>query len=94
MTEAELATQKMLTRLAEDVASLKAIVEQTHKDLHGNGQPGIITRVAGLERDTDPLRGKTSLTERVTRLETKVGVIAALAGLIASAIVETVKVFL
>lgn len=73
MNEYELATQKMLTRLAEDVAALKSITEQTHKDLHGHGQPGLI--------------------ERVTRLETKVGIFAAVAGVVGSGILELIKHF-
>ena len=91
MTPDELSTQKMLTSLASDVASLKSLVEQLLKSIHGNGQPGLITTVAKLESDTEPLRGKPSLVERVAKLETKVGVIAGLAGFFASVIAEVIK---
>ena len=71
MTPDELATQKMLTSLASDVSALKALTEQLLKAIHGNGQPGLI--------------------ERVAKLETKVAVVAGLAGIFASAIAEVVK---
>lgn len=71
MTKDELATQKMLTRLATDTAAIKAIVEQDHKAIFGNGQPGLL--------------------DRVGKLETKVAVIAALAGLAGGTIAEIIK---
>lgn len=77
MTDHELATQKMLTRLAADIAALKTLAEQARHDLHGNGRPGLL--------------------DRVTRLETKVGMVAAVAGgvvaLVASLLAELIKHF-
>ena len=73
MTENELATQKMLTRMAEDIAAIKKTVEDDHKAVFGNGQPGLV--------------------ERVTRLETKGGIVAGCAGVIASGIIELIKHF-
>jgi cytolysin (calcineurin-like family phosphatase) len=73
MTDHELATQKMLTRLAADIAALKTLAEQTRHDLHGNGRPGLL--------------------DRVTRLETKVGMVAGVAGVIASLLAELIKHF-
>lgn len=73
MTDHELATQKMLTRLAEDIAALKTLAEQTRRDLHGNGRPGLL--------------------DRVTRLETKVGMVAAGSGVLASLLAELIKHF-
>lgn len=49
MTESELATQKMLTKMAEDIAAIKNTVADDHKSLFGNGQPGLIERMAKLE---------------------------------------------
>ena len=49
MTENELATQKMLTRMAEDIAAIKKTVEDDHKAVFGNGQPGLVERVTRLE---------------------------------------------
>lgn len=73
MTPDELATQKMLTSLATDIAEIKTIVKQDHKTIHGNGQPGLI--------------------ERVSKLETKVGIIAAGAGILCSVVAEVIKYF-
>ena len=73
MTPDELANQKMLTRLATDIAEIKTIVKQDHKAIFGNGQPGLLDRVA--------------------KLETKVAVIAAIAGLSGGAIAEVIKIF-
>jgi len=81
MTEAELATQKMFTALIEKITGLdgkieaiRTVVNDDHKALHGNGQPGLI--------------------ERMTRVETKIALIASLAGVLGSAVVELIKLFL
>jgi hypothetical protein len=75
MTKNELATQKMLTSLASDVSTLKALTEQLLKAIHGNGQPGLLTRVA--------------------KLETKVGMVSAIAGavtgIVGGCIAEIIK---
>lgn len=80
MTEAELATQKMFTSLTEKITALdgkieaiRTIVNDDHKTIHGNGQPGLV--------------------QRITSLETKVAVAAALAGLGGSLILELLKLF-
>lgn len=49
MTDNELATQKMLTTLASDIAEIRRIVEEDHKRLVGNGKPGLLDRVLLLE---------------------------------------------
>ena len=49
MTVNELATQKMLTSLASDIAEIRRIVEEDHKRLVGSSQPGLLDRVLLLE---------------------------------------------
>lgn len=71
MTESELATQKAFTRIEGKLGKIESSTDRTEKALFGNGQPGLI--------------------ERVAKLETKVGVIAGLAGFFASVIAEIVK---
>lgn len=78
MTANELATQKMLTSMAKDIAAIKQTVEDDHKAIFGNGQPGLLTRVA--------------------KLETKVGIIAGIAGavtgIVGGCVTELIKHFL
>ncbi len=75
MTKNELATQKMLTSMAKDIAAIKQTVEDDHKAIFGNGQPGLLTRVA--------------------KLETKVGMVSAIAGavtgIVGGCIAEIIK---
>lgn len=73
MTENELATQKAFTRIEGKLGKIESSTDRTEKALFGNGQPGLI--------------------ERVAKLETKVGVIAGLAGFMASVVAEIVKHF-
>lgn len=71
MTESELATQKAFTRIEGKLGKIESSTDRTEKALFGNGQPGLI--------------------ERVAKLETKVGLIAGLAGFMASVVAEVVK---
>ena len=71
MTESELATQKAFTRIEGKLGKIESSTDRTEKALFGNGQPGLI--------------------ERVAKLETKVGVIAGIAGFVASVVAEIVK---
>lgn len=71
MTESELATQKAFTRIEGKLGKIESSTDRTEKALFGNGQPGLI--------------------ERVAKLETKVGLIAGLAGFMASVVAEIVK---
>ena len=70
MTESELATQKAFTRIEGKLGKIESSTDRTEKALFGNGQPGLI--------------------ERVAKLETKVGVIAGLAGFVASVVAAIV----
>ena len=67
----DLDTQKMFTRIEGKLGKIEGMLEDDHKAIFGNGQPGLI--------------------ERVTRLETKVAIFAAVAGLIGSGIIELIK---
>ena len=49
MTKDEFDNQKFLTSLASDIAEIRRIVEEDHKRLVGNGQPGLLDRVLLLE---------------------------------------------
>ena len=45
-------TEKMFTRLEGKLSRIEALLEEDHKALRGNGQPGLIERVTRLEQRT------------------------------------------
>jgi len=77
MTENELATQKAFTRIEGKLGKIESSTERTEKAIFGNGQAGLI--------------------ERVAKLETKVGMVSAIAGavtgIVGGCIAEVIKHF-
>lgn len=75
MNPEELSTQKMLTRMAEDIAAIKSTMEDDHRAVFGNGRPGLIERVTTLE----------------TKVAYISAIAGAVTGIVGGAIVELVK---
>ncbi len=51
----------------EKLTKIVTIVEEDHKILHGNGQPGLMARVATLEGEVNSIKGRDAEIKQILR---------------------------